>query len=150
MGILDRFRKQTEKEQLEASSKQDVVGGGKEKKVVAKAEKEKPAKNTKAKTAKKGSKMQGKRILLRPVVSEKAAIAAGSSTYTFVVANDATKIDVRNAVRALYGVEPVKVGIMNMQAKNVRFGRMKGRRTDWKKAMVTLPKGKTISVHDAV
>ena len=70
--------------------------------------------------------------------------------YTFYVSNDATKIDVKRAITEVYGVVPTRVHILNTDGKNVRFGRFIGRRTHTKKAIVTLPKGKTIAIHEGV
>lgn len=89
-------------------------------------------------------------VLVRPLVSEKSTIAEGRGVYTFEVSRTATKIDVKNAVRTTYGVLPTTVRMINVEGKNVRFGSRLGRRQDWKKAIVTLPEGKTIDVHAGV
>lgn len=70
--------------------------------------------------------------------------------YTFYVATTATKIDVKRAIAEVYGVVPVRVHMLNTDGKTVRFGRFTGRRAHTKKAIVTLPKGKTISIHEGV
>ncbi|MEK7084239.1 MAG: 50S ribosomal protein L23 [Patescibacteria group bacterium] len=89
-------------------------------------------------------------VLAYPVVSEKAADAEAEGVYTFVVERTAKKPAIRRAMLERYGVNPKKIRIMNYDGKRLRFGRNGGRRTDWKKAMVTLPKGKTIHVHEGV
>jgi large subunit ribosomal protein L23 len=66
-----------------------------------------------------------------------------------MIAPNATKMDVRNAVQHVYGVRPVAVNIVKMQGKVVRFGRYSGRQVGRKKAIVTLPAGKTIDVTNA-
>ena len=90
------------------------------------------------------------RVLLQPLVSEKTANAETKGTYTFVVGSSATKTDVKEAIKLVYGVKPVAVRTINREGKRVRFGRNFGKRKDWKKAIVTLPKGKTISIHEGV
>lgn len=90
------------------------------------------------------------RVLRQPLVSEKAAIAEHRGSYTFVVAAEANKTTVKQAVKDLYGIMPTRVRIVNVSGKPVRFGRSIGRRSDWKKAIVTLPKGKSIQVHEGV
>jgi large subunit ribosomal protein L23 len=70
--------------------------------------------------------------------------------YTFIIAQNATKIDVKNAVRMLYGVSVKSVRVLHVEGKDVRFGARAGRRNAWKKAMVTLPAGSTIDVHEGV
>lgn len=84
-------------------------------------------------------------ILLRPVITEKATL---TETYVFDVDPHATKHDVRRSVAATYGVLPVHVRIMNVRGKQVRWAGRNGSRKSWKKAIVRLPKGKTISVYE--
>lgn len=88
--------------------------------------------------------------LLHPHITEKAADLASRGVYVFVVNKKATRVDVGAAVKAIYGVQPTSVRVINMDGKRVRFGRFNGRRSDWKKAMVTLPTGTTIDVHQGV
>lgn len=94
--------------------------------------------------------LQHKDVLVRPVVSEKTVSAESKGVYTFVVSLDATKIDIKNAVKAKYGVLPKTVRVMNVEGKRTRFGRRKGRRNDWKKAVVTVAKGQTLNIHEGV
>jgi large subunit ribosomal protein L23 len=89
-------------------------------------------------------------VILRPMVTEKAAHLAAKGQYVFVVSQNATKIQVRNAVRTMYGMTPTSVNIQRVEGKIVRFGRAKGKRKNWKKAIVTLPKGKKIEVYEGV
>lgn len=103
-----------------------------------------------ASTAKRGNRGAAYRILLRPLVSEKAAAAERDGAYTFMIASGATKTEVASAVHAVYGVKPIAVRTVNMSGKYLRFGSRIGRRKNWKKAIVTLPKGKTISIHEGV
>ncbi|MDO8581728.1 MAG: 50S ribosomal protein L23 [bacterium] len=90
------------------------------------------------------------RILLRPLVSEKAAQAGIHNQYVFVVANTATKIDVRRAILNAYGIKPTRVNIVRVRGKDVRYGRSQGTTKSWKKAIVTLPKDKKIQVYEGV
>lgn len=90
------------------------------------------------------------RILIKPVVSEKASIAESFNAYSFVVAKDASKGQVKEAVQQIYGVKPEKVRIINMQGKVLRVRTGFGRRGDWKKAIVTLSKGQSIDIHEGV
>ncbi|OGH91588.1 MAG: 50S ribosomal protein L23 [Candidatus Magasanikbacteria bacterium RIFOXYC2_FULL_39_8] len=70
--------------------------------------------------------------------------------YAFAVALEATKEDIKHAVFQTYGVKPTQVRTSHVEGKRVRFGYAKGKRRDWKKAMVYLPKGMTIHVHEGV
>ncbi|OGL93713.1 50S ribosomal protein L23 [Candidatus Uhrbacteria bacterium RIFOXYA2_FULL_40_9] len=89
-------------------------------------------------------------VIIRPLVTEKASFLASQSQYLFEVKLEANRIQVYKSIIALYGVKPVSVNIVNMKGKRVRFGRTNGRRKDWKKAIVTIPKGKTIDVYEGV
>ncbi len=89
-------------------------------------------------------------VLVKAVVSEKAAIGEAASVYTFVVDAHANKHEVARAVASMYGVQPVAVGMVNREGKKVARGRLFGRTHDTKRALVTLPKGKSIRVHEGV
>lgn len=89
-------------------------------------------------------------IFVRPHVSEKSIASEARGVYTFVVKQEVTKVDVKNAIKTIYGVMPASVRIMNTEGKRKQRGRIRGKRQDWKKAVVTLPKGKTISIHEGV
>lgn len=89
-------------------------------------------------------------VLIRPYVSEKATIAESFGTYTFVVAQNATKYAVSQAVKDVYGVRPAYIRMIHVEGKQVRAGRKTARRSDWKKAFVTLPKGASIRIHEGV
>mgnify|MGYP000895678447 FL=1 len=84
-------------------------------------------------------------IILKPVISERSMDDAANKKYTFKVATDANKTQVKQAVEEIFGVEVKKVNIMNVQGKLKRMGRYVGRRAAYKKAIVTLtPKSKEI------
>lgn len=86
-------------------------------------------------------------ILLRPHTSEKAVSSQAQNQYTFEVAPSTSKIEVARAVRDLYGIKPLKVAVLNVSGKRIRFGRTAGETKSWKKAVITLPPGKTIDVY---
>ncbi|OGH79082.1 MAG: 50S ribosomal protein L23 [Candidatus Magasanikbacteria bacterium RIFCSPLOWO2_12_FULL_47_9b] len=89
-------------------------------------------------------------MVLHPIISEKATLAESQGIYTFAVSNSATKIDVKFAIKQQYGILPKRVSMLCMEGKRLRFGRNRGKRSDWKKAVVSLPKGKTIHIHEGV
>jgi large subunit ribosomal protein L23 len=85
------------------------------------------------------------KVLLSPVVSEKAAIAADASRqYAFKVTTDATKPEIAKAVELLFEVEVDAVRTVLVKGKRKRFGQMQGKRSDWKKAYVRLKEGQEI------
>lgn len=143
MGLLDKWTKKTTKEQLKAAAKKPEVKV--EKKTDAEAE------VVSAKTKKSG-KITGNnhKVLVRPIISEKAAIAESIGVYTFAVRVEATKVQVKKAVKEIYGIQPQKIRMINVEGKNMRFGRNFGKRSDWKKAVVTLEKGQSINIHEGV
>ena len=89
-------------------------------------------------------------IIIKPIITEASVSGLASRKYTFAVAVDATKIDVKNAVEEIFaGVNVKKVNIMNCKGKLKRMGRNEGYRPDWKKAVVTVTeKSKTIEFFD--
>ncbi|OGH71147.1 MAG: 50S ribosomal protein L23 [Candidatus Magasanikbacteria bacterium RIFCSPHIGHO2_02_FULL_51_14] len=97
-----------------------------------------------------GAESRAYAVLVRPIVSEKAALSENRGVYSFAVARGAGKTDIVQAVEDVYGIRPAAVRVMNFDGKTTRFGRQSGRRKDWKKAVVTLPQGKTINIHEGV
>ena len=77
-------------------------------------------------------------IILAPVISEQSMDVAADKKYTFKVATDANKTQVKLAVEEIFGVEVAKVNIMNYDGKGKRMGRNVGRTAAYKKAVVTL------------
>lgn len=83
-------------------------------------------------------------VLVRPVVTEKATV---TGTYIFEVRPNANKQEVAKAITQLYGVTPASVRVMNVRGKVVRWQQSYGKRKNWKKAIVRLKKGETMSVY---
>ncbi len=84
-------------------------------------------------------------VILRPVVSERSVqLLQQQNKYTFAVAKDANKIEIKRAVEQLFGVKVAKVNTMIVPGKLRRRGAAVGRRPDWKKAIVTLAEGHRI------
>jgi len=87
------------------------------------------------------------RVLLTPVVSEKSAVVADSvRQYVFKVLTDATKREIAGAVEKMFDVRVEKVQVVRVKGKQKRFGRLRGRRSDWKKAYVKLQPGYDIQM----
>ena len=90
-------------------------------------------------------------VLLAPVVSEKSTfVGEKSNQVVFKVAPDATKPEIKAAVELLFStkdnkVEVTRVNVSNVKGKKKRFGRMMGRRSNWKKAYVSLAAGQEIN-----
>lgn len=86
------------------------------------------------------------RVLVRPVISEKSATQSANKKFSFIVSSRATKIDVARAFRGLYGVKPTHVRVLNVEGKKVQFGRARGQRRNFKKAIVTVPKDSSVTI----
>ncbi|MBK7676669.1 50S ribosomal protein L23 [Accumulibacter sp.] len=88
-------------------------------------------------------------VLLAPQISEKATFVADKyQQVIFRVAANATKPEVKGAVELLFKVAVESVQIANVKGKQKKFGRVMGRRSNWKKAYVCLQPGQEINFVD--
>ncbi len=84
-------------------------------------------------------------VIRRPLVTEKTTRAReGAEVVVFEVAVDATKVEVKQAVQALFGAKVASVRTQIMHGKFKRQGRFVGQRSDWKKAWVRLKAGEKV------
>ena len=84
-------------------------------------------------------------VLLGPHISEKStSVAEANRQVVFKVRRDATKPEIAKAVKLVFEVDVEGVQILNQRGKAKRFGARRGRRSDWKKAYVTLAEGQDI------
>lgn len=93
---------------------------------------------------------QAYRILLRPVVTEKAAHLQAQGQYVFEVSRDANKREVAKAVQQAYGVTPTHINTINSSRRARRFGQHSGWTKATKKAIVTLKAGEKIELFESV
>ncbi|HUQ73848.1 MAG TPA: 50S ribosomal protein L23 [Burkholderiales bacterium] len=85
-------------------------------------------------------------IVLAPVVSEKSTFVADKNRqYVFRVADDATKPQIKAAIELMFKTKVEGVTVLNVHGKQRRFGRLSGRRRNWKKAYVRLAEGQEIN-----
>lgn len=85
------------------------------------------------------------KVLLSPLISEKSStVADANRQYAFRVVTDATKKEIAAAVESLFKVEVERVQVLNVPGKRKRFGKILGRRSDWRKAYVRLKEGHDI------
>ncbi len=90
-------------------------------------------------------------VLVAPVASEKAIrVADQHRQYVFKVRPDSSKSEIRQAIEKLFSVQVQSVNTLNVAGKTRRFGRGMGRRSDWKKAYVTLKEGQEINYTGAI
>jgi large subunit ribosomal protein L23 len=84
--------------------------------------------------------------ILAPVITEKSTVLSEQNKVVFRVAPDATKPEIAAAVEELFKVSVVKVNTLNTKGKTKRFRGHMGRRSDVKKAIVTLQEGQSIDI----
>ena len=89
-------------------------------------------------------------ILVKPLVSEKTMLLMGEGKYSFVVAKDANKIEIKQAVEKMFDVTVTDVNTRTIRGKIKRQGRYEGKRPDVKKAIVTLKAGDQIKVFEGL
>ena len=80
-------------------------------------------------------------VIIKPVVTEKSMDDARMMKYTFKVARDANKTEIKLALEEIFGIDVEKVNVMNVKGKVKRMGRYTGKTPDSKKAIVTLREG---------
>ncbi len=85
-------------------------------------------------------------IIIRPIISEHSYDVMEYNVYTFEVAKDANKIEIKNAIEKIFDVNVVKVNTLNVKAKPKRLRYKMGYTRTWKKAMVTLAEGDAIEI----
>lgn len=89
-------------------------------------------------------------IIRKPIITEKASIFREGDTYTFQVDPGANKIQIRQAIEALFDVRVKSVRTVSVPSKPRRQGVFAGRRSGWKKAYITLKPGESIAVMENI
>ena len=90
-------------------------------------------------------------IILKPLVTEKGSrLREAGNKYLFQVAKDANRIEIKQAVKAIFNVNVKDVRTIVVHGKIKRMGAFSGKRPDWKKAVVTLEEGQSIDLFEQV
>lgn len=93
-------------------------------------------------------------ILKKPLVTEKVSALNEKGKYGFLVDGDANKVEIKNAVEKMYGVNVEKVNTMNVMGKfksrYTKAGVLSGRKPSYKKAIVTVAEGEVIDFYSNV
>ncbi len=157
MGLFTKTKKDDKKKTDDKSVKVDSGAKVVEKKVSTKdlyGNKDVKSDKSSDKKIEKstGSKKHGNayKVLVKPLLTEKATILNAENKYLFEVDIKANKVEVKKAIKEVYGIVPTSVNMIKYDGKKVRHGRTTGRKKSWKKAIVTLPKGKTINIYEGV
>ncbi len=88
-----------------------------------------------------------RQVIVRPLVTEKSMrIKEERNAVTFQVVPDANKVEIRHAVETIFNVKVAQVRTATVRGKLKRMGRFQGRRSSWKKAVVTLAPGHKIEL----
>ena len=89
-------------------------------------------------------------ILRRPIITEKSTLLQDEGRYTFEVPRNVTKHEIKIAVEEAFNVQVLKVNTMNVRGKRKRFGPRLAQARSWKKAVVLLAPGQTITIFEGV
>ena len=89
-------------------------------------------------------------VLIRPIITEKTTLLMQENKYTFQVPLNANKVEIRKAVESIFNLKVEKVATIRVLGKTKRMGRTMGKRSDYKKAIVTLKAGETIELFEGV
>ena len=89
-------------------------------------------------------------IIRRPVVTEKSTLLQDDDRYTFEVAKSATKHQIKEAVEEAFNVSVIKVNTMTVKGRRRRMGPRFSTSKSWKKAVVQLAPGNTITIFEGV
>jgi len=143
MGLLDFFKK----DKKSAAAAKAPVAKPIEKPLDKLGVKKAEVKKTGLVSAKKKNTKDAFRVLIKPMVTEKAT---ATGTYLFAVKYNTNKQEIKKAIHALYGVKPVRVNVINYGAKKVRWGRTAGNQKAWKKAIVYLKPGEKIEIFEGI
>ena len=92
--------------------------------------------------------MDARDILIRPIVSEKSTDLLQDNKYTLLIPIKANKVQVRQAVEQIFKVKVQSVNTIRMIGKTKRMGKSVGKRSDYKKAIVTLVPGNQIEIFE--
>lgn len=154
MSLFDKFKKKFEKKQKKTTqiiATDDTAQKQDDKKKEPKTKTGVSKKEVKEKRVQVKDKTGiAAEVLIRPVNTEKSAFLMEKNRYVFEVNSNASKVAVKHAIKHLYGVMPEKVRIINVKGKQVTFRRTRGKRKDWKKAIVILKKGDKIEIFEGV
>lgn len=143
MSIFNKIIKAKEKGAQEAkpAKQADVIAKPKplaSKKEIGQGEK-------KALKRAKLSKDKASQVVKKPLITEKSSFLAAENKYVFAVAKNATKNEIKKAVEGIYNVNALSVNIIKVPAKSRQRGLVKGAKSGFKKAIVTIKQGESIN-----
>ncbi len=88
-------------------------------------------------------------VIIRPLITEKmTGLTDAHNQYGFIVDRRANKVEIKKAIEKKFEVSVTSVRTVNVQGKVKRLGRFSGKKSDWKKALVTLAEGNKITLFE--
>lgn len=92
--------------------------------------------------------MRADQIIIAPIITEKSSAQREIGKFSFIVDKRANKIQIEDAVKTLFSVTPVACNVVNVKGKPKRLRQAAGMTSSWKKAVITLKEGDTISIFE--
>ena len=92
--------------------------------------------------------MDSRDVIIQPIVTEKSSNLMAQDKYVFEVAEGASKVQIKQAIEAIFKVQVKKVNTVKVQGKSRRMGRFTGKTASWRKAIVTLEPGQKIKLFE--
>lgn len=153
MSLINKIFKK-EADDKSAAKVDKVESGKKEKSTSEKKEvkQQAPKKAEKPVSVKANKKqdLQAYKIIKAPVITEKVTDLTQFNKYTFVVPRQASKSEIKKKIINVYGVTPIKINIINVSGKKIRYGRTRGMTKAWKKAIITLAPQDKLEIYEGV
>ena len=92
------------------------------------------------------SKERAFNVILKPIVTEKSTILSENNQIVFLVNINSNKIDIKKSIELIYGVKVNSINIIRVKGKTKVFKGKVGKRSDYKKAIISLSKGQSIDL----
>ncbi len=92
------------------------------------------------------SKEKAYNVIVKPVVTEKSTTLSENNQIVFLVNINSNKIDIKKSIEIIYGVKVSSVNVIRVKGKTKVFKGKVGKRSDYKKAIISLPKGQSIDL----
>lgn len=150
MGIFNKIKKPSDKKTVINDKDR---GGDKQDLTLAQLKDQNSKKSTtvkKEENIKKEDTKNAYKVLLHPLATEKGTYLSSQNKYVFEVAKKANKTDIKRAIYAVYGINPISVRTISLLGKKVRYGKTRGKTSDRKKAIITLKKNESIQIYEGV
>ena len=96
------------------------------------------------------SKEKAFNVILKPIVTEKSTILSENNQIVFLVNINSNKIDIKKSIELIYGVKVNSINIIRVKGKTKVFKGKVGKRSDYKKAIISLSKGQSIDLNMGV